>query len=327
MDAFKHIIGHEDIKRYFNRALESDKISHSYIFEGIEGVGKKTTALALAKRLLCQGEDKPCGKCKACLLVDAHTHPDITVVEKDTKITKIDTIRDRVVKDMDTKPYQGPYKIVIIAEADTVTIEGQNAMLKTIEEPPSYGIVILITKNISKLLPTIKSRCIHLRFSPLNDTQIVQYLEPYPITTDKKMMYAQFSEGSIGIANKLLGDEVFLETRRQSIEYLRELERADMMGVYSLVKSLTENKDLLGEILEFWLLWYRDLAVLKSTPTNKLYYLDYQSSLLDTTSKLTYNVICRHIDLIRQAKLQIDQNIYPTFVIENLLLKLKERKK
>ena len=327
MELFQDIRGHEDIKKYFKKAIQTDKISHSYIFEGPKGVGKKMMAMSLAKALLCQGEDRPCGKCKACTLVEAGTHPDIIKVDKDTRTTKIDTIREQVVQNMDIKPYQGPYKIIIVTEADTVTIEGQNAMLKTIEEPPSYGMIILITENLAKLLPTIKSRCIQLRFNPLNQTQIMEYLQGYPISEVQKEIYAQFAEGSIGTAKKLIEDEDFLEERKTSINYLLDLQKADLMQMYNIQKSICEDKEFISSLLEFWLLWYRDLAILKATEEGKLYYLDYKTHLLDMASKLTYNTIDRHIKLIKDATMQINQNIYPTFVIENLLLKIKERKK
>ena len=327
MDAFQNIIGHEDIKRYFRKAIASGHIAHSYIFEGIEGVGKKMMAQDVAKLLLCEGKgDRPCGVCKACHLIASGNHPDITFVEKDTKVTKIDTIREKVVKDMEIKPF-GPYKIIIINEADTITVEGQNAMLKTIEEPPSYGIVILITKNLSKLLPTIESRCIHIKFNPLNNEQMMNYLASKSLSEDRKKVFVQFSEGSIGIVNKLLEDEHFLEERSKSIRYLQQLEDANLMQLYDLVKVICEEKDQIGPMLDFWELWYRDLALLKSTDSTNLYYLDYHTSLLDMASKLTYNKISTNIDLVRQAKIQLTQNIYATFVIENLLLKLKERKK
>ena len=326
MEIFQNIIGHEDIKRYFRKAIESGQIAHSYIFEGIEGVGKKTMAQEVAKILLCEDENKPCGKCRACKLVESGNNPDINFVDKDTKVTKIDTIREKVVKDMEIKPF-GNYKVIIINEADTVTVEGQNAMLKTIEEPPSYGIIILMTQNLSKLLPTIISRCIHVKFNPLNRGQMLEYLKHKSLSEQKKMVYAQFSEGSIGIVNKLIEDEAFLEQRTKAVDYLLALDKLDLMQMYNMVKELCEDKLAIGQILNFWELWYRDVAILKATDTTQLYYLDYHTSLLDMCSKLTYNKISTHINLIRQAKIQIDQNIYPMFVVENLLLKLKERKK
>ncbi|MEG2841790.1 MAG: DNA polymerase III subunit [Cellulosilyticaceae bacterium] len=329
MNSFSKVIGHHTIKEYFNRAVGADKVSHSYIFEGPEGVGKKMVAMELAKILLCEEKENntACNKCKSCHMIEAHTHPDIIVVNKDTKVTKIDTIRDKVVKEMGIKPYQGNYKIIIVAEADTVTTEGQNAMLKTIEETPSYGIVILVVQNIAKLLPTIKSRCIHMRFNALMQKEIMEYLGTKGITGQNKEIYTKFCEGSIGMANKLIEDKIFIEQRRKSIEYLRRLDSANMMQLYDVVKELCDQKEIITSILDFWLLWYRDVALLKSTGSDNLYYLDYKSDLLDTTHKLTYNKISNNIVSVKEAKREIEQNIYATFVIENLLLKLKERKR
>ncbi|MHC1749210.1 MAG: DNA polymerase III subunit delta' [Cellulosilyticaceae bacterium] len=329
MNTFSDIIGHDDIKKYFDKAITNDHLSHSYIFEGPYGIGKQTMALAVAKKLLCENKDtqKPCNVCKACHMVDALTHPDLIVVNKDTKVTKIDTIRENVVKTMDVKPYQGKYKVLIVTEADTITIEGQNAMLKAIEEPPSYGVILLLSENMSRLLPTIKSRCIHIRFNPLSTELIMDYLKKEGFGAEKANVYAQFSQGCIGVIQKLKNDETFIEKRNKSIQYLERLERANLMEVYGLVKELCDQKEDIIEILDFWTLWYRDVGILKSMDKPNLYYSDYKNQLLDITYKLPYNKITTNISLIRQAKIEINQNIYATFVIENLLLKLKERKR
>lgn len=326
MEAFQKIIGHEDIKRYFKTAIASGQLAHSYIFEGIEGVGKKTLAYELCKVLLCESEHRPCGNCKACKLIEADNHPDIIKIEKDTKVTKIDTIREHVIKEMDIKPF-GKYKIMLITEADTLTIEGQNAMLKTIEEPPAYGIIILMTQNIDHLLQTIRSRCIHLRFNPLTQEAMGQYLQKYALNEQEKTIYTLFSEGSIGIAKKLVEDEDFSALRKKSIDYLQRLQEGNLIQVYDLVKEICDEKEIIPEILKFWSYWYRDLALIKATQTDQLYFKDYETALIDMTSHLTYNRIDRHIQLIQEAIKQINQNIYPTFVIENLLLKLKEKKR
>lgn len=329
MEAFHHIIGHQQIKRYFTQAVASGKVAHSYIFEGPRGVGKKIIAMEVAKMLLCESTngDTPCGNCKACHMIEVSTHPDVIKIDKDTKVTKIETIREQVVKSMDIKPYKGPYKMIIINEADTITIEGQNAMLKTIEEPPLYGIIILITENMAKLLPTIKSRCIHMRFNPLSSKQMTAYLQRKNLTPWQLKLYTQFAQGSIGVANTLIEDLGFLELREKSITYLEKLEKADLIQMYQLVQEICENKEVILQILDFWTLWYRDIAILKSTGSERLYYLDYQSKLLDMSYKLTYNKISTDIEAIKKSKIEINQNIYMTFIIENLLLKLKERKK
>lgn len=329
MKAFEKIIGNEDAKNYFKKAVEEKQLSHSYIFEGAYGVGKNTFALELAKFILCEEKegDKPCNECKSCSMINASTHPDVIHIEKDTKITKVETIRENIVREMDIKPYQSDYKIIIVKAADSMSIQGQNAMLKTIEEPPSYGIIILVCENLASLLPTIKSRCIVVRFNPIDKEQMRRYLQSKGINGIQQEVFEQISNGSIGVINDILQDETYLEIRKQSINYLSRLEKAQIMEIYEIVKEITDDKENIERLLEFWLLWYRDIAVVKATNSSNLYYKDYQQQLLDMSSKLTYNKVSQNIEFIKKAILDIRQNIYSTFVIENLLLKLKERKK
>lgn len=329
MKAFEKIIGNEDAKNYFKKAVEEKQLSHSYIFEGAYGVGKNTFALELAKFILCEQKegDKPCNECKSCSMINASTHPDVIHIEKDTKITKVETIRENIVREMDIKPYQSDYKIIIVKAADSMSIQGQNAMLKTIEEPPSYGIIILVCENLASLLPTIKSRCIVVRFNPIDKEQMRLYLQSKGINGIQQEVFEQISNGSIGVINDILQDETYLEIRKQSINYLNRLEKAQIMEIYEIVKEITDDKENIERLLEFWLLWYRDIAVVKATNSSNLYYKDYQQQLLDMSSKLTYNKVSQNIEFIKNAILDIRQNIYSTFVIENLLLKLKERKK
>jgi len=328
MEVFKKIIGNEDAKTYFKKAVKEKKLSHSYIFEGAYGVGKNTFAIELAKFILCeQEEDRPCNKCKSCSMINAGTHPDVIYIRKDTKVTKVETIRENIVREMEIKPYQSDYKIIIVKSADSMSIQGQNAMLKTIEEPPGYGIIILVCENLASLLPTIKSRCIVVRFNPVHKEQMRNYLQHKGITGIQQEVFQKLSNGSIGVVEDILGDETYLEVRKQSINYLNRLEKAQIMELYDIVKEITDDKENIERLLEFWLLWYRDIAVVKAANSDDLYYKDYHQQLLDMSSKLTYNKVSQNIEFIKHAILDIRQNIYSTFVIENLLLKLKERKK
>lgn len=329
MSAFDKIIGNEDAKTYFKKAVAEKQLSHSYIFEGAYGIGKNTFALELAKLILCEEKEgnKPCNHCKSCSMIDAGTHPDVISIDKDTKVTKVETIRENIVREMDIKPYRSEHKIIIVKAADSISVQGQNAMLKTIEEPPSYGIIILICENLASLLPTIKSRCIVVRFNPIHREQMTTYLQSRGITGINQQVYEMLSNGSIGVINDILQDETYLEVRKQSITYLERLERAQIMEIYDMVKEITDQKEEIECILQFWLLWYRDIAVAKAANSDNLYYKDYQRQLLDMSSKLTYNKVSQNIEFIKHAILDIKQNIYSTFVIENLLLKLKERKK
>ena len=329
MKVFENIIGNDDAKAYFKKVVADKQLSHSYIFEGPYGVGKNTFALELAKFILCENkvDEKPCNECSACHMINAGTHPDVIHIEKDTKVTKVETIRENIVREMDIKPYQSEYKIIIVKSADSINIQGQNAMLKTIEEPPAYGIIILVCENLASLLPTIKSRCIVVRFNPINKEQMRGYLASKGITGTRQQVYEKLSDGSIGVINDIIQDEQYLETRKLSVQYLQRLENAQIMEIYNMVKEITDQKEEIERVLQFWLYWYRDIAIVKATHQADLYYKDYEQQLLDMSYKLTYNKVSQNIESIKQAILDVKQNIYSTFVIENLLLQLKERKK
>ena len=159
MGSFKDVVGHKDILKYISSAVENNRVSHAYILNGERGSGKKMLANLFAMTLLCEtGDNEPCGKCHSCKQAERGNHPDIIRVthEKPNSIS-VDDIRTQVNNTVDIKPYQGPYKVYIIPQADMMTPQAQNAILKTIEEPPSYAVFLLLTENAETLLPTINS--------------------------------------------------------------------------------------------------------------------------------------------------------------------------
>ena len=165
MGSFKDVVGHKDILKYISSAVENNRVSHAYILNGERGSGKKMLANLFAMTLLCEtGDNEPCGKCHSCKQAESGNHPDIIRVthEKPNSIS-VDDIRTQVNNTVDIKPYQGPYKVYIIPQADMMTPQAQNAILKTIEEPPSYAVFLLLTENAETLLPTINSRCVMLK--------------------------------------------------------------------------------------------------------------------------------------------------------------------
>ena len=174
MGSFKDVVGHKDIINYIRSAVTENKVSHAYILNGERGSGKKMLASLFATTLLCekQGPD-PCNECHSCRQAESGNHPDIIRVthEKPNTIS-VEDIRRQVNEDIQIRPYQGPYKIYIIAEADLMTVQAQNALLKTIEEPPAYAVIFLLTENAEALLPTITSRCVMLKLRNIRDTLI-----------------------------------------------------------------------------------------------------------------------------------------------------------
>ena len=166
MPNFEEIIGHKQMIEHLKNAIQLDKVSHAYIFEGEKGCGRKTVAEAFAAALQCEHQKEgtdACGTCKSCRQAASKNHPDIIhIVHEKPNSIGVEEIRQQVVNDIQIKPYNGKYKIYIISEAEKMTAQAQNALLKTIEEPPAYGIIILLTDNASSLLPTILSRCVVL---------------------------------------------------------------------------------------------------------------------------------------------------------------------
>ncbi|ONI45879.1 hypothetical protein AN641_02955 [Candidatus Epulonipiscioides gigas] len=314
------IIGHTRIKNYFEKVIKKNKISHSYIFDGNKGVGKKSLANQIAKILLCENPDetKSCGTCSSCILFDAKTHPDFIEIEKDTKITKISTIKEQFLKEVYIKPYKGKYKIFLIKETDSLQVDSQNAILKTVEEPPPYVILFLITTNINKLLPTIKSRCIHICFNTLSNTQMLKYCENY--SRNDLEMQLKFAQGSIGILKENIEDENFLTNRKISIDYLIKIYMANLTNRYKLIESFIEDKDNLLNNLEFWKLFFRDLLLYKRTETTNLYFNDYKDKIIKLTQEMSYNQISQNIQNIDIAIKDIQNNINITLVMENLFL-------
>ena len=173
MSGFKDVVGHNNIIEYIENAVTSGNISHAYILNGEKGSGKKLLAKLFAMSLQCENREDDgdaCGECRSCKQAQNNNHPDIIRVthEKPSTIS-VDDIREQVNNDIVIKPYQGPYKIYLIPEADKMSVQAQNALLKTIEEPPEYAVIILMTRNAEVLLPTIRSRCVMLKLRNIRD--------------------------------------------------------------------------------------------------------------------------------------------------------------
>ena len=172
---FNNILGNDNIKELLINAIKNNKTSHSYMFVGTEGIGKKLIAKEFAKMILCTDENKYCGKCKSCIEFESSNNPDFKIIEPDGNSLKIEQIREFQNK-VSEKPIISNRKVYIINDSDKMTTEAQNCLLKTLEEPPEFVTIILIGSNESAFLDTIKSRCMILRFNKISDENIVKFL-------------------------------------------------------------------------------------------------------------------------------------------------------
>ena len=199
---FQNLIGNEKVKDILSKTIQTNSILHSYLFVGIDGIGKSLFAKEFAKAILCENkENKPCDICKSCIEFKNDNNPDFMIINPDGNSIKIEQIRFLIQK-ISEKPISSNHKVYIINDSDKMTVEAQNSLLKTLEEPPQYACLILITSNESKLLNTIKSRCTKIFFNAIEDSKIEEYTKKY-ISKDLTKSMVKASQGSIRKSNKI----------------------------------------------------------------------------------------------------------------------------
>ena len=223
---FKDILGHEQIKEHFQNAAAIGKVSHAYILSGEAGMGKKTLANAFAMTLLCEeGGKEPCMHCHACKQVLSGNHPDLIYVTHEKPASMgVDDIREQINDTIMVRPYSSQYKIYIVDEAQKMTVQAQNALLKTIEEPPAYAVIMLLTTNPDAFLQTILSRCVQLKLKPLKDSVVKGYLEDKLQVKDVQAeIYSAFARGNLGKAIHLAQSEDFKMMYEEILRLLKEI--------------------------------------------------------------------------------------------------------
>ena len=328
MGSFKDVVGHKDIINYIRNAVTENKVSHAYILNGERGSGKKMLANLFATTLLCekQGPD-PCNACHSCHQAESGNHPDIIRVthEKPSTIS-VDDIRRQVNEDIQIKPYQGPYKIYIIAEADLMTVQAQNALLKTIEEPPAYAVIFLLTENAEALLPTITSRCVMLKLRNIKDTLIRKYLmETMHVPDYKADMCTAFAQGNMGRAIMLASSDHFNEIREGAVQLLKYINEMDISEVTKAIKKIGTYKLEINDYLDIIMIWYRDVLLYKATKDmDKVVFKDQISYIQERAKKSSYEGIELILESLEKAKTRLKANVNFDLVMELLLLTIKE---
>ena len=228
---FDEIIGNDRIKNQLKQAVDLNKTSHSYLFLGISGIGKKIIAKEFAKMILCEGDNKYCNQCKSCIEFDSNNNPDFTLIEPDGASIKIDQIRQMQKKIIEA-PIISKNKVYIIDDADLMTTEAQNCLLKTLEEPPEFVTIILIGSKESSFLSTIKSRCTIIKFSPIENEEMLEIFG-----------------GSIGKAEDLKDKEELFSKIIEIVENIKILELPEILKKADIIyKSQEDRIDILEAI-------------------------------------------------------------------------------
>ena len=328
MAHFSDIIGQDMIKEHLQGALAAGKTSHAYIIYGEKSSGKEFIANLFAMALQCEGQGTdPCGECASCKQALSKNHPDIIRVthEKPNTIS-VDDIRTQVNGDIVIKPYKGPKKIYIINEAEKMNTAAQNALLKTLEEPPEYGVIILLTTNLESFLQTIISRCIVLSMKPASDSSIQEYLmKEYRIPDYKAAVCAAFARGNVGKARLLASSEDFDNIKEEAITLLKYIDEMEIHEITKAIKKIGEYKLEINDFLDILAIWYRDALLFKATKdVNHLIFKDEIQYIKKTASKSTYEGIENIIKALDNAKRRLSANVSFELTMELLLLTIKE---
>jgi len=327
MQGFGQIIGHESIIQHLQNAISSHKVSHAYILHGEEGMGKKLLATSFAKALQCEeGGILSCDRCKSCMQVETSNHPDIMWVTHEKVSIGVDDIRLQVNGDIQVKPYNSPYKIYIIDDSDKLTEQAQNALLKTVEEPPEYAIIILLVSNISVILPTILSRCVQLNLKPVDKQSIKEFLMTQHHVPDYMAeMAATFSGGNVGKAIKYASSEDFEKMKGDVLHILKYIDDMELYEVISGLKTLTANKASIEDYIDLMVLWYRDVIMYKATKDPDLLLYREELTFINKQANIrSYEGVEKIISAMEKAKIRLKANVNFDIAIELMLLTIKE---
>lgn len=328
MTGFKDVIGHRDIIEYMQNAVTSDQVSHAYILSGARGSGKKMLANLFAQTLQCERHGtEPCGECHSCRQAESANHPDIIRVrhEKPNSIG-VEDVREQVIGDVMIKPYSSPYKIYIIAEADKMTVQAQNALLKTIEEPPAYAVIFLLVENADSLLPTIRSRCVMLKLKNIKDKLIKKYLmESLKVPDYKADICAAFAQGNVGQAVMLAQSEYFNEIHSEAIQLLKHVKDMEIAEIAATVKNVSRFKLEITDYLDILGVWFRDVLLYKATKdVNGIIFQEEIDAIRQQARSSSYEGIEKILEALNTAKDRLRANVNFELVMELLFLTIKE---
>lgn len=328
MAGFRDIVGQEQIKEHFRSALTSRKISHAYIINGEKSAGKEFIAKIFAQTLQCEkGGEEPCMECHSCKQALSDNQPDIIKIthEKPNTIS-VDDIRAQINNDVAIKPYSSPYKVYIMNEAEKMTVQAQNAILKTLEEPPEYAVILLLTTNVNSLLPTILSRCVVLNMKPVADDLVRKFLmEELQIPDYKAEVCVAFARGNVGRAKALASSEEFDNVKAEALSLLKYIQDMELYEIIAAIKKINDYKLEVNDYLDIMAIWYRDVLLFKATnDSNHLIFREEIQTLRKVAQRSSYEGIECVIQALDKAKNRLNANVNFELTMELLFLEIKE---
>ena len=328
MNDFASIYGHEKIIENIKNAISRGNVSHAYIISGAKGVGKMTVAKAFAKALQCHNfNGDSCGKCISCKTFDSGNNPDIFYVyPTKTKSLGVEDIREQIVKQSDIKQYEHKYKIFIVPDADKMTEQAQNALLKTLEEPPKYVVIMLLGESTDSFIQTVVSRCVNLKLNPLSSENVKSYLiNNENIDEEKASFFAEYAQGNIGKAKELYGSSDFAKKRQDVLEFLNTCFNGKEIDAILSAKNIEEYKND-SSFLSIMEIYIRDVLVYKQTKDERfIIEKDILSRIKSHAKKLSFETIAKRSDAIYECEKMLKRNVNFSLMAEVLAIRLNEK--
>lgn len=322
---FRDIYGQDNIKRALEDALYDGRLGHAYIFEGEKGLGKKMMAKIFASKILCSRESKDKCSCNNCQMFFLGVHPDYFVVERDGGSIGVDKIR-KLEAQLIMKPTYGDKKVFVIEDADTMTPDAQNALLKTLEEPPEYVVIILCSNNYSMMLDTIKSRAVKYSFKKNSRKDIEEYLRQRDKNLDEDREFLiSYADGNIGNLIKLLEDEELTTLRNVVMGYALDIKKMNRSEIIKARDFLAENKNNVEYMLVTIMTVYRDILIMKLTgDKNFLTNADKRDIIKIRQDEFRQDELVRDIEIIERTIEYIKRNANFGLSIEVMFSKMQE---
>ena len=328
MLGFDGVVGHEEIISHLQNAIRLEKVSHAYIFSGERGTGKKLLASLFAMTLQCEEHGiEPCMRCASCKKAMSKNHPDIINIthEKPNSIG-IEEIRGQLIDDVGIRPYSSPYKVYIINDAQKLTLQAQNALLKTIEEPPAYAIILLLTDNPDIFLPTITSRCVTLALKPVADNMVKTYLmDRMHIPDYQAEVDASFAQGNIGKAERAATSAEFAELTQNALGILKSSKELQVYELIDAIKDMSQEKQNIYDYLDLFAMWFRDVLLFKATrEIDSLVFKQEINYIKERAQMSSYEGLEQIIDGIQTAEKRLRANVNFDLTMELLFLTIRE---
>jgi len=329
------IIGHEWAVELWQRSIATDHIAHTYLLAGPPQIGKSMLALTFAQALNCTGDEPPCGQCRPCRLIASGRYPDVRLVEteraasgerKGKREIGIDQVR-ALQHEVNLKPYEGRWKVAIIAGAEELSLEAANALLKTLEEPPPQVVLILTATSSEALLPTIVSRCQLITLRPLPAATIESALLSRDVPAERARLLSRLAEGRIGWAIQASQDESLLIARQDTLAQLVRLSAARRSERLAYAQVLAqrfsrdgEGPEEVGAVLELWAGWWRDVLLVQEDCPELVVNVDREETLRREAGRGRPEQSRAFLQALRQTQEQLAQNVNPRLALEVLLL-------